>query len=101
MISGAAAGSLNARLPLLVVDPAVRAPPLIVYVPNIQPRKVPGAVSPLDLVPTLVDLCGLVLPAGAELEGESLVPQLFYTQDAHRRVVFAETNAPRPLRAAI
>ncbi|HEU5059859.1 MAG TPA: sulfatase, partial [Kofleriaceae bacterium] len=75
--------------------------PLIVYVPNIEPRTVPGAVSPLDLVPTLVDLCGLTPPRGAEFEGESLVPQLFYQQDAHRRVVFAETNAPRPLRAAI
>ena len=75
--------------------------PLIVHVPNIEPRTVPGAVSPLDLVPTLVDLCGLRPPRGAEFEGESLVPQLFYQQDAHRRVVFSETNAPRPLRAAV
>jgi len=75
--------------------------PLIVYVPNIEPRTVPGAVSPLDLVPTLVDLCGLSPPRGAEFEGESLVPQLFYKQDAHKRVVFSETNAPRPLRAAV
>ena len=75
--------------------------PLIVHVPNIEPRTVPGAVSPLDLVPTLIDLCGLSPPAGAEFEGESLVPQLFYQQDAHKRVVFAETNAPRPLRAAV
>jgi arylsulfatase A-like enzyme len=75
--------------------------PLIVYVPNIEPRTVPGAVSPLDLVPTLVDLCGLTPPRGAEFEGESLVPQLFYQQDARKRVVFSETNAPRPLRAAV
>jgi choline-sulfatase len=75
--------------------------PLIVYVPNIEPRTVAGAVSPLDLLPTLVDLCGLKPPRGAEFEGESLVPQLFYKQDAKNRVVFSETNAPRPLRAAI
>jgi len=75
--------------------------PLIVYVPNIEPRTVPGAVSPLDLVPTLIDLCGLRPPRGAEFEGESLVPQLFYKQDAKNRVVFSETNAPRPLRAAV
>jgi hypothetical protein len=75
--------------------------PLIVYVPNIEPRTVPGAVSPLDLVPTLVDLCGLTPPRTAEFEGESLVPQLFYKQDAGKRVVFSETNAPRPLRAAV
>jgi arylsulfatase A-like enzyme len=75
--------------------------PLVIYIPNIEPRSVPGAVSALDLVPTLVDVCGLAPPRGAEFEGESLVPQLFYKQDAHGRVVFAETNAPRPLRAAV
>jgi choline-sulfatase len=74
--------------------------PLIVYVPNLAPREVPGAVSPLDIVPTLVDLCRLD-PQGVQFEGESLVPQLFYGQDASERVVFAETNAHRTLRAAV
>jgi arylsulfatase A-like enzyme len=75
--------------------------PLIVYVPNIEPRQVDGTVSPLDIVPTLVDLCRLKPPRGAEFEGESLVPQLFYQQDAGARIVFSETNAPRPLRAVV
>ncbi|HLU69087.1 MAG TPA: sulfatase-like hydrolase/transferase, partial [Kofleriaceae bacterium] len=75
--------------------------PLIVFVPNVEPRVVPGPVSPLDIMPTLIDLCGLEPPPGASFEGESLVPQLFYRQDARQRIVFAETNAPRPLRAAI
>jgi choline-sulfatase len=74
--------------------------PLIVHVPNAAPREVPGAVSPLDIVPTLVDLCRLDA-RGTEFEGESLVPQLFYGQDASERVVFAETNAGRTLRAAV
>jgi arylsulfatase A-like enzyme len=74
--------------------------PLIVFVPNLPAREVGGAVSPLDLLPTLIDLCGLA-PEGAEFEGESLVPQLFYGQDASERVVFAETNAARILRAAV
>jgi arylsulfatase A-like enzyme len=74
--------------------------PLIVYVPNATPRQVGGAVSPIDILPTLVDLCGLDA-RGAEFEGESLVPQLFYGQDASDRVVFAETNAQRILRAAV
>jgi len=73
--------------------------PLIIYVPNAEPRRVGGAVSPLDIAPTLVDLCRLDA-RGVELEGESLVPQLFYGQDASDRVVFAETNAGRTLRAA-
>ena len=34
-------------------------------------------------------------------EGESLVPQLFYGKDDRDRIVFAETNAPEPQRAAI
>ena len=74
--------------------------PLIVFVPNLNPREVSGAVSPLDIAPTLVDLCRLDA-RGAEFEGESLVPQLFYGQDASERVVFAETNATRTLRAAV
>jgi arylsulfatase A-like enzyme len=74
--------------------------PLIVYVPNLSPREVAGAVSPIDLLPTLVDLCKLD-PRGVEFEGESLVPQLFYGQDASERVVFAETNAGKILRAAV
>ena len=75
--------------------------PLIVYVPNIEPREVPGPVSPIDIFPTLVDLCRLPAPPELAIEGESLVPQLFYRQDARKRIVFAETNAPRPLRAAV
>lgn len=74
--------------------------PLIVFVPNLAPRQIAGAVSPLDILPTLVDLCGLD-PRGAEFEGESLVPQLFYGQDASERVVFSETNAGHTLRAAV
>ncbi|HKE17340.1 MAG TPA: sulfatase-like hydrolase/transferase [Kofleriaceae bacterium] len=74
--------------------------PLIVYVPNAEPREVGGAVSPLDILPTLVDLCHLD-PRGAQFEGESLVPQLFYRQDASDRVVFSETNAQHTLRAVI
>ncbi|HWM88980.1 MAG TPA: sulfatase-like hydrolase/transferase [Kofleriaceae bacterium] len=74
--------------------------PLIMHIPNLAPREVSGAVSPLDILPTLADLCRLD-SRGVEFEGESLVPQLFYGQDASERVVFAETNAHRTLRAAV
>ena len=73
--------------------------PLVIFVPNIEPRVIPGAVSGVDIVPTLVDLCGLD-PKGAAFEGESLVPQLFYHRNDMNRVVFSETNWPQPLRAA-
>ena len=74
--------------------------PLIFYIPGAPPREVDGAVSPLDIVPTVVDLAGADHDP-ALFEGQSLVPQLFYGKEAQDRVVFAETDWPRPLRAAI
>lgn len=74
--------------------------PLIFYVPNIEPRNIPGAVSPIDIFPTLADLIGYDIRS-LNVEGESLVPQLFYGKDAEHRVVFSETNYPKPLRAAV
>lgn len=74
--------------------------PLIIHVPNNEPHIVNGPVSPLDIVPTVAQLAGADVSA-LSFEGESLVPQLFYGRDAKHRIVFAETNWPRPLRAAI
>ena len=74
--------------------------PLIVYVPSIPPRVVPGPVTPLDIFPTVLDLAG-VDRSRLRFEGESLIPQLFYGADARDRVVFAETDYPKPQRAAI
>jgi len=74
--------------------------PLLVYVPGLEPRTVGGAVSPMDILPTLADLIGVDI-SDLDLEGESLVPQLFYGWDAHHRVVFSETNYRRTLRAAV
>lgn len=74
--------------------------PLIMHIPGAPPRAVDGAVSPLDIVPTVADLIGFDYDP-AQFEGESLVPQLFYEKDAHDRVVFAETDWPEPQRAAI
>ena len=74
--------------------------PLIVYVPNLQPQVVEGAVSPIDIFPTLADLAGADI-RDLDIQGESLVPQLFYGQDADERVVFAETNYQNHLRAAV
>ncbi len=74
--------------------------PLIIYVPNLPPRVVGGAVSPLDVLPTAAALANVDVK-DLSFEGESLVPQLFYGQTDLDRVVFSETNWPRPLRAAI
>jgi hypothetical protein len=74
--------------------------PLIIHVPNNPPRLVGGAVSNLDIVPTIAQLCGIDT-TGLSFEGKSLVPQLFTGQEEPTRTVFAETNYPAPLRAAV
>jgi arylsulfatase A-like enzyme len=75
--------------------------PMIFYIPDNRPRVIGGAVSNLDIVPTVAALCGIDVH-DLSFEGRSLVPQLFYddTED-HERIVFAETNAPQKQRAAI
>jgi arylsulfatase A-like enzyme len=74
--------------------------PLIFHIPDLPGRVVEGAVSPMDIFPTVADLAGIDI-GDLTLEGESLIPQLFYGRDAHHRVVFAETNYMGVKRAAI
>jgi choline-sulfatase len=75
--------------------------PLIFYIPDNRPRVLHGAVTNLDIVPTVAALCDIDV-ADLSFEGRSLVPQLFYDgTDDHDRIVFAETNAPQKERAAI
>ncbi len=74
--------------------------PMIIYVPGLPPRRITGATTPLDIVPTVSDLIGHDYEP-AQFEGKSLVPELFYGEDNVDRVVFAETDWPKPQRAAI
>lgn len=74
--------------------------PLIIHVPNNPARIIGGAVSNLDIVPTIAQLCGIDT-TGLSFEGKSLVPQIFTGQEEPSRTVFAETNYPAPLRAAV
>jgi arylsulfatase A-like enzyme len=73
--------------------------PMLVYVPDNPPREVGGATSPVDLFPTVAELCGIDI-SDLALEGKSLVPPIFYGQEEPDRVVFGETNYPNPLRSA-
>jgi arylsulfatase A-like enzyme len=74
--------------------------PLIVVVPDLPPRRIEGAVTPLDILPTCADLAGIDV-SDLSFEGRSLVPQIFYGHEDPERVVFAETNFPHVLRAAV
>ena len=74
--------------------------PLIFYIPNNPARTIGGAVTPLDIVPTVAALCGIDVK-DLSFEGRSLVPQLFAGREDKDRIVYAETNAPNKQRAAI
>ena len=74
--------------------------PMIFYIPDNQPHLIHGAVTNLDIVPTVAELCGIDVH-DLSFEGRSLVGSLFYGKEDHERIVFAETNAPGKQRAAI
>lgn len=74
--------------------------PLIFYIPGNRPRTIDGAVTNMDIVPTLAELAGIDV-SDLSFEGRSLVPALFYGIEDRDRYVFAETNAPARQRAAI
>src|SRR3569623_1903154 len=74
--------------------------PMIFYVPDNAPHLIGGATSNLDIVPTIAELAGIDVH-DLSFEGRSEVPASFYGKEDHARIVFAETNAPTPQRAAI
>jgi arylsulfatase A-like enzyme len=74
--------------------------PLIIHVPDGKQRVIRGAVTNLDIVPTVAALAGIPID-DLQLEGRSLVGALFHGQEDRERIVFAETNAPHKQRAAI
>lgn len=59
------------KWPASFVDAITRIPAAL-SVPGVSAARVTGLVSAVDLVPTLLDVCGLDVPAG--LNGRSLVP---------------------------
>lgn len=75
-------------------DFATRAP-LIISVPNspVAGQKSPRVVEFIDLYPTLMDLCGLPMPAG--LEGVSLRPLLNNPNAAWNRAGYCQSATGR------
>jgi arylsulfatase A-like enzyme len=74
--------------------------PMIFYIPDNQARQIHGAVTNLDIVPTIAELTGIDIK-DLQLEGKTEVPAIFYGKEDRDRIVFAETNIPQPQRAAI
>jgi len=58
-----------------VFDEQIRIP-LIVHVPGAQPRRVDQIVETVDLLPTLLELLDVEVPADRAVQGGSLVPLL-------------------------
>lgn len=68
--------------------------PLVLWGPRVVPADVRVAtpVSLVDLMPTILDLAGVTVPAG--LDGESQVPRLRRGLEDLERIVFAEVLLP-------
>ena len=70
-------------------EPAVHMPLLIRYPKRVDGgRSTPALVEFIDIMPTILDLCGLATPQA--VQGRSLVPLLEGKTDEHREHVFVE-----------
>jgi choline-sulfatase len=70
-------------------EPAVRAPLLMRFPGVIRPgRSSDALVELIDVMPTVLDLCGVAVPA--KVQGRSLVPLLRGETEEHRGQVIAE-----------
>ena len=70
-------------------EPAIRSPLLIRYPQRVDAGRATSAlVEFIDIVPTILDLCGLATPKA--VQGRSLVPLLEGKTDVHRQQVFVE-----------
>jgi len=81
------------------VYPAVTRVPMLVRLPGgDRPAVVDNVVETLDLMPTILDLCGLPTPAG--VQGESLVP-LIEGRGTPPYIAFGEAGGPVGQRFAV
>jgi len=69
--------------------------PLILWEPRGSPRRIEVAVETTDLLPTLLELLGVAIPADLGCQGRSLVPLLRGRQLSARPAVFSSAD-PEP-----
>ncbi len=75
-----------------VFDEQTRVP-LLLHAPGLEQRRVGALVETVDLMPTLLQLLEIDLPAQAAVAGRSLVPLITGDRDEWRRVVFSSAKA--------
>ena len=72
--------------------------PLLMRIPGSGPdtqrasQRIPGSVSLVDLVPTLLDICGTGTDAVPEMQGQSLAPVIHGNADLSENDVFVQWN---------
>jgi arylsulfatase A-like enzyme len=70
-------------------EPAIRSPLVLRFPAAVQPKQHTDAlVEFIDIVPTVLDFCGV--PKPASVQGESLVPLLRGAVRTHRQEIFVE-----------
>ena len=70
-----------ARIPLILAGPGI---------PNGQTRQ--HLVSQIDLLPTILELCGLQANSELNIDGHSIMPIVYSPQNRGRRVLFCEVD---------
>ena len=56
-------------------DSVTHVPLIMVYPPLIPPGvKISGLTESIDIMPTILDICGIEMPTGKEMDGISLLP---------------------------
>jgi arylsulfatase A-like enzyme len=67
--------------------------PFIVYVPGVEPHRVPVKRSHIDVVPTMLDLMGVWRPAEGELSGETMIDDVLGGHPYEERDVYMDMPA--------
>ena len=75
-----------------VFDEQIRIP-LIVAAPGLRARRVEPIVETVDLLPTLLELLGVELPADLPIQGASLVPLMRGVSEEGRQYTFSSARA--------
>ncbi|MEA1926856.1 MAG: sulfatase [Candidatus Auribacterota bacterium] len=70
----------------------IHVPLIMVYPPGIPPgRRIAGLTESIDIMPTILDICNLLLPPGKSMDGESL-KKLFNNPHGGKEAVFSKDS---------
>ncbi len=77
-------------------EKGIRIPMLIKWPGKIEPEsKTAARVQTIDLLPTILEMAGVPLPEGYEIDGESFMPVIEKNDQAFKKYIFAESGYTR------